>query len=70
VLAPAGTARNVIDLLNADINRALKQTEVRDRLNALGLTPVGGTVAEFSRLYRDEVARWAKVSKEAGVKIE
>ncbi len=43
---------------------------MRERLNALGLVPVGGTVAEFSRLYQNEIARWAKVSKEAGVKIE
>jgi tripartite-type tricarboxylate transporter receptor subunit TctC len=70
ILAPAGTPASVIDLLNAHINRALKQTDVRERLNALGLTPVGGGVADFNRLYREEVARWARVSKEAGVKIE
>jgi hypothetical protein len=48
----------------------LGQAELRERLNALGLTPAGGSVADFSTLYKREVARWAKVSKEAGVKIE
>jgi tripartite-type tricarboxylate transporter receptor subunit TctC len=70
ILAPTGTPRGVVDTLNTHINRALKQTAVRERLNGLGLAPVGGTVAEFSSLFRNEVARWAKVSKEAGVKIE
>ena len=60
----------MIDVLNTHINRALKQADVRERLNALGLVPVEGTVAEFSRLYQNEVARWARVSREAGVKIE
>ena len=70
ILAPAGVPRGVMDTLNAHINRALKQPEVRDRLIGLGLTPVGGTSAEFSALYKNEVSRWRKVSKEAGVKIE
>jgi tripartite-type tricarboxylate transporter receptor subunit TctC len=70
ILAPAGTPRAIVETLNAHINRVLGQAELRDRLNALGLTPAGGSVAEFSTLYKREVARWAKVSKEAGVKIE
>ncbi|HZN23541.1 MAG TPA: tripartite tricarboxylate transporter substrate binding protein [Burkholderiales bacterium] len=70
ILAPAGTPRAIVESLNAHINRVLGQTELRERLGALGLTPAGGSVAEFSTLYKREVARWAKVSKEAGVKIE
>src|SRR5687767_5246155 len=70
ILAPAGVPRSVMDTLNASINRALKVSEARERLNGLGLTPVGGTSAEFAVLYKSEVARWRKVSKEAGVKIE
>ena len=70
ILAPAGVPRGVMDTLNASINRALKQPEARERLNALGLTPAGGTSADFAVLYKSEVARWRKVSKEAGVKIE
>jgi tripartite-type tricarboxylate transporter receptor subunit TctC len=70
ILAPAGTPKSIIDTLNMQINRALKMSEVRERLNGLGLAPVGGTVSEFETLFRNEVARWRKVSKEAGVKIE
>jgi tripartite-type tricarboxylate transporter receptor subunit TctC len=70
ILAPAGTPKSIIDTLNTHINRALKSNEVRERLNGLGLSPVGGTASEFSTLFRSEVTRWRKVSKEAGVKIE
>lgn len=70
VFAPGGTPRGIVELVNADINRVLKQPEVRERFNALGLSPVGGTAAEFSNYFKNELARWAKVSKEAGVVIE
>lgn len=70
IFAPGGTPRSIIDQLNADINRVLKQPQVRERLNGLGLTPVEGTAAAFSVYFKNEIARWAKVSKEAGVKIE
>jgi len=70
ILAPGGTPRRVVEVLNADINRVLKQTDVRERLNGIGLEPVGGTAADFSVYFKSEIARWAKVSKEAGVKIE
>jgi tripartite-type tricarboxylate transporter receptor subunit TctC len=70
ILAPAGTPRGIVETLNTQINRALKQAEVRDRLNGLGLIPVGGSVAEFATLFKSEVGRWKRVSKEAGVKIE
>jgi tripartite-type tricarboxylate transporter receptor subunit TctC len=70
ILAPAATPRSIIDTLNARINRALRSNEVRERLNGLGLSPVGGASGDFNTLFRSEVARWRKVSKEAAVKIE
>lgn len=70
IFAPGGTPRGIVDLVNTDINRVLKQPEVRERFVSLGLLPVGGTAAEFSVYFKNEIARWAKVSKEAGVKIE
>ena len=70
ILAPGATPRAVIDFINASANRALKQAEVRERFGGLGLTPAGGTAAEFQTSFRNDIARWAKVTKEAGVKIE
>ena len=70
ILAPAGTPRGVVERVNADASRVLKQPDVRERLSGLGLVPGGGAVSEFNTFFRNEVARWAKVGKEAGVKIE
>ena len=70
IFAPAGTPRAIVDQVNADINRALKQPAVRERLNGLGLVPVGGTATAFSVYFKNEIARWSKVGKDAGVKIE
>ena len=70
IFAPGGTPRGTVDKINADINRALKAPQVRERLNGLGLSPVEGNAASFSTYFKSEIARWARVSKEAGVKIE
>ncbi len=70
LFAPGSTPRGIIDAVNADVNRVLKQAEVRERFNSLGLAPVGGTAAAFSDYFKNEIARRAKVTKEAGVKIE
>jgi tripartite-type tricarboxylate transporter receptor subunit TctC len=70
IFAPGGTPRAIVERVNADINRVLKQPEVRERFAGLGLLPVGGTAAAFNDYFRSEIGRWAKVSKEAGVKIE
>ncbi len=69
-LAPAGTPKAVIDKLSAQIMPALKRQDVRERLVQMGIDPVGGTPAEFTKFLSDEVEKWGKVIKMAGVKIE
>ncbi len=54
VLFPAGTPRPIIERMNAEMNRALRAADVREKLNAAGLDPVGGTPEEFVRLIRAE----------------
>jgi len=68
--APAGTPAPVVERLNAEVNRILREPEMRDRLNGLGLAPVGGTSAAFGEYLKSEIARWGKVVKDAGVKLE
>jgi tripartite-type tricarboxylate transporter receptor subunit TctC len=67
---PAGTPRSIVDQLNAELNRMLQQPEVRERLQSNGLAPVGGTPAALGDYLKSEIARWAKVVKEAGIKAE
>ena len=69
-LAPAGTPKAAIDKLSAQIMPALKRQEMRDRLVQMGIDPVGSTPAEFTKFLNDEVEKWGKVIKMAGVKVE
>jgi len=66
VLAPARTPREIIQKLNAEINRGLSDPATRTRLSADGVELVGGTPAEFDRFIRAEMARWPKIIKTGG----
>ena len=70
ILAPAGTPRDIVNLLNTELNRLLQQAYVRDRLNSYGLVPVGGTPEDLGNHLKSEIARWTKVVKAAGIKLE
>jgi len=70
ILAPAGTPQDIVNQLNAELNRLLQQTDVRDRLNSYGLVPVGGTPADLGDYLKSEIARWTKVVKTVGIKVE
>ena len=69
-LAPAGTPKVAIDGLSKHIMAALKRQDVRDRLVQMAIDPVGGTPADFETFLRAEVAKWAKVIKDANVKVD
>jgi len=70
VLAPAGTPRAIVDKLNAEITRILKTPQVQEQLAAQGTEVRAGTPEDMATFMRAEIARWAKVVKQAGVKIE
>jgi tripartite-type tricarboxylate transporter receptor subunit TctC len=69
ILLPAGAPRPVIDLLNREIVRALAQPEVKARLATLGFEPIGNSPDEFGAWIKAEVAKWAKVIRDAGIKL-
>jgi tripartite-type tricarboxylate transporter receptor subunit TctC len=68
--APAKTSRAVLDRLHADIVRALNSPDVRDRMRALGADPVGNTPEQYTAFMKNEIAKWGKVIKAAGIKGE
>ncbi len=68
VFAPAGTPQAVVNKLNEEINRILVLPEVRERLLQTGLDPLTGSPAELGALVRNEIPKWAKIIKEAGIK--
>ena len=70
ILAPAGTPKDIVAKLNAEINKALAAEDVRAKLVASGIDIQGGTPAEFAGYIKAEVAKWAKVTKDAGIEPE
>jgi len=70
IVAPGATPKPAIARLHAEINKAMKLPDVRERFVALGADPVASTPEEFSALIRDEYARWSKLIREAGIKAE
>ena len=70
VVAPPKTPKAIVDKLNADINEALRDPEVKRRLAQLSSDVVGGSPDETARYMREEVERWAKVIKAANIKVD
>jgi tripartite-type tricarboxylate transporter receptor subunit TctC len=70
VLAPAKTPRPIIDKLNTEIVRILHSPDVQSKLAADGSEAVGSTPDQFGAHIKSEVAKWRKVIKEAGIKVE
>ncbi len=69
VLAPAGTPRSVVDRLNAEINRVLQDSQiVKDRLNSVGLSPVGTTPERYMEVMKADLVKYAKITRDAGIK--
>jgi tripartite-type tricarboxylate transporter receptor subunit TctC len=70
VLTTGGTSAAIVNKLSAEINRILQLQDVRDRLGALGAEIIGGTPKEFADHIQREIPKWAKVIKDAGVRLE
>ena len=68
VSAPAKTPRPIIDKLHTEIVRVLNSPDIRERLQGLGAEPVGNTPEQYTAFMQDEINKWAKVIKAAGIK--
>ncbi len=70
IAAPAKTPRPIIERLHADAVRALNAPDLRERLQGLGADPVGNTSEQYTAFVQNEIAKWTKVIKAAGIKGE
>ena len=68
VLAPAGTDTQVVALLNREIVGIVTQPAMKERLMELGYEPVGNTAEEFAAQIRNEIPKWEKIIRSAGIK--
>jgi tripartite-type tricarboxylate transporter receptor subunit TctC len=69
LIAPAGTPKDVLDKLHGETVKSLAMPEVRKKFDELGLEPVGNTPAEFAAIIKKEIPDWAKVIRDAGIKL-
>ncbi len=67
---PKGTPREIIDKVNAEVNRALADPKMRERLAELGGKSIAGTPEDFGKIIAAETAKWEKVVTSSGAKVE
>ena len=70
VVVPTGTPPAIIERLNVEVNKAIQSADVRAKLASQGAEPFGGTVAEYAAYLRSEITRFARIVKDANVKLE
>jgi tripartite-type tricarboxylate transporter receptor subunit TctC len=70
VLAPIGTPADILNLLNAHVAKIMQAPDMKQRLTAEGLVTVGSTRDQFATHIKAEAAKWAKVIKASGAKVD
>lgn len=70
ILAPAGTPRDIVQRLNAEMVKIIRSPEITDRFAKAGVEPVASTPEYFADFLRAEVSRWAKVVQDANIKAD
>jgi len=68
--APAKTPDAIVGKLNAEINAAMKDAEVLEKLKAIGFDPIVKDVAATNAYFRDEIANWGKMVKAVGITVD
>jgi tripartite-type tricarboxylate transporter receptor subunit TctC len=70
VFAPAGVPKPIIARLHGDLMKIMASQDMRERLTAIAMTPVGNTPAEFTEQVKADIVRWGKVIREGGIKVD
>ena len=70
LMAPAGTPPAIVGQMSAEVAKAMKTPAIRERTTEQGATPIGSSPGEFERFVRDEIAKWTRIIREAGIKLD
>ena len=70
IVAPAGTPKEIVELLSREIAKSVARPDVKERLTTLGFKPVANTPDEFAARIKLEIEKWGKVVKDAKLRIE
>jgi tripartite-type tricarboxylate transporter receptor subunit TctC len=68
-MAPAGTPQPIIDKLYSETARVLARNDARKHLQDLGMEIVANTPSEFATMIKSEIPQWAKLIKDAGIRV-
>ena len=69
-VAPAKVPREIIVRLNQEMLKALQLPDIKERLNGMGVDPVGNTSEEFGKIIAADIARWTAVAKAANIRAD
>jgi tripartite-type tricarboxylate transporter receptor subunit TctC len=70
IVAPAATPKDLVARISADIAKAVKSSDLTERMKQQGMEPIGSTPEQFDALIRSEIEKWAKVVKLSGAKAD
>lgn len=70
LLAPKGTPREIVQMLSEQVQKIVRSAEVQERLKGFDHTPIGSNAADFTKLISEDYARWQRVVKDTGFKID
>ena len=70
IVAPAGTPKEIVDLLYREIAKIVAQPDVKEHLTVLGFNPVANTPEQYGARIRLEIDKWGKVVRDAKLRIE
>ena len=70
LLAPAGVPEDILNSLNAHVMKVMQAADIKQRLTADGIVPVGSTREQFTAHIKSELVKWAQVIKRSGARID
>ena len=70
IVAPGATPRDLVNRIGADIARAVRSSDLTERMRQQGMEPIGSTPDQFDALIRAEIDKWAKVVKLSGATVD
>ena len=70
LVAPAGTPKDLVRKISDDVGRAVRSSDLTERMTQLGMEPVGSSPEQFDALVRSEIEKWARVVKISGAKAD